>query len=194
MNKDSELENLRLVRGLRGHYAGFVSRLTAFILDAVLFGVSLTATAWFVNITEPVLRLRELLAEFGVDITSEEFAAMTGLLTVLLLAVYYVFFWTIAGKTPGKAIMGLRIVTARGKRPSLWRALRRLAGYLLTMLTFNIGFLWIMLSKRRQGWHDLLAGTYVVYDWDARSDERFLVEATRRFVPSRQKDSCNTTG
>jgi uncharacterized RDD family membrane protein YckC len=51
-----------------------------------------------------------------------------------------------------------------------------LIGYLLGFVSLGFGFLWILVSDRRQGWHDLLAGTYVIYTWAARPDERFLAE------------------
>jgi uncharacterized RDD family membrane protein YckC len=39
---------------------------------------------------------------------------------------------------------------------------------------FFLGFLWILIDNRRQGWHDKMAGTCVIYNWPARPDENFL--------------------
>jgi uncharacterized RDD family membrane protein YckC len=85
----------------------------------------------------------------------------------LFLAGYYVFFWTIAGQTPGKMIMGVRVVTMEGEPLSFWRSVRRFIGYMLSFLALYVGFLWILVDNNRQGWHDKLAGTIVIYVWDA---------------------------
>ena len=73
--------------------------------------------------------------------------------------------------------MGIRVVGPNGEYPTFWRSIRRYIGYLLIALSLGIGFLWVLIDKRRQGWDDKLAGTFVVYDWQARPDETFLAEA-----------------
>ena len=97
-----------------------------------------------------------------------------------LIVTYHVFFLATIGRTPGKALFGLRVYTFQGKNLSIWRALIRTISYSLSLLTFGLGFLWVLADNRRQALHDKLAGSCVVYHWEARSDERFLVEATRR--------------
>ncbi len=67
------------------------------------------------------------------------------------------------GETPGDMLMGLRIVRTDGKRMNLRRALLRYVGCLLAALPLFLGFLWILVDERRQGWHDKIAGTYVLY-------------------------------
>jgi uncharacterized RDD family membrane protein YckC len=51
-----------------------------------------------------------------------------------------------------------------GERLRLWNVLRRHVGYVISGILF-LGFLWILFDNRRQGWHDKLAGTIVVYSW-----------------------------
>jgi uncharacterized RDD family membrane protein YckC len=46
--------------------------------------------------------------------------------------------------------------------------LRRYVGYYLSALALYAGYWWVLIDNRRQGWHDKLAGTIVVYAWDAR--------------------------
>jgi uncharacterized RDD family membrane protein YckC len=46
---------------------------------------------------------------------------------------------------------------------------RRFLGYILSIFAMWIGFLWILLDNRRQGWPDKIAGTFVIYAWDARA-------------------------
>ena len=75
--------------------------------------------------------------------------------------------WHFFGATPGKITFSARIVDARsGARPSLARLAIRFAAYLASALPFFLGFVWIAIDRRKQAWHDKIAGTRVVYDDD----------------------------
>jgi uncharacterized RDD family membrane protein YckC len=80
---------------------------------------------------------------------------------------YPIAFWVLAGQTPGKALMGLRVVRLDHKPMTIGCALARYGGYWLAALPLFLGFLWILFDWRRQGWHDKLAGTCVIYTTDA---------------------------
>jgi uncharacterized RDD family membrane protein YckC len=73
-------------------------------------------------------------------------------------------FWMLAGQTPGKRVMGVRIVRTDGQRLKWGNAIRREVGYGISTILF-LGYLWVLVDNRRQGWHDKLAGTMVVYAW-----------------------------
>ena len=64
------------------------------------------------------------------------------------------------------------MVRSNGQPLKLGSAIRRVIGYYLSFFALFIGFLWILLDDRRQGWHDKLADTIVIYDWDARLGRR----------------------
>lgn len=70
--------------------------------------------------------------------------------------------WRRGGASPGKRLLGLRVCDLDG-RPGVGgrRALLRFAGYLLSVLTFGVGFLLAGLTAGRRALHDRLAGTYV---------------------------------
>jgi len=85
---------------------------------------------------------------------------------------YFVIIWTVtAGQSVGKILIGLRIVPLNGSRISIWRAIIRYFAFLASALILFIGLLWVLVSDRRQGWHDKIAGTCVIYDWPAREDD-----------------------
>ncbi len=171
---------------LEGHYAGFASRLMAFIVDVVLVSLLFVSTTWIISVTVTTLRIGSYLgislnsipgASAAADIiTSPAFVA---LVTVLFIMAYHVFFWLFAGQTPGKALLGLRVVSMNGERLRPWRAVLRYLGYYLSALALFSGFAWVLLDDRRQAWHDKLAGTVVLYAWEARPDEQFLVDEIR---------------
>ncbi len=82
-------------------------------------------------------------------------------LALLLNLVYYVIL-TARGATLGKKVFGLKVVKKDGTLPGLGRALlRQTVGYFVSSI-FGLGFLWIAFDPQRQGWHDKIAGTYVV--------------------------------
>ena len=71
-----------------------------------------------------------------------------------------IFFWFFFSATPGKMIIRSKIVNAKtGKKPSLLQFTLRYLAYFVSYFVFFIGFFF---DKKKQGWHDLLAGTVVV--------------------------------
>lgn len=82
--------------------------------------------------------------------------------SVLIAIVYYVGCWTLGGQTVGKWLTGIKVVGDDGKSPSLAAAGIRYLGYLLNNIVFSIGFLAVAFDKRKQGWHDKMASTFVI--------------------------------
>jgi uncharacterized RDD family membrane protein YckC len=66
------------------------------------------------------------------------------------------------GQTPGKRMMGIRVVRVNGEPIDFTTALIRYVGYYINTFVIGIGWLWALFNDKHQGWHDLLAGTYVV--------------------------------
>jgi uncharacterized RDD family membrane protein YckC len=142
------------IAGTAARRAGFVSRLAAFLIDAVLLATALRGTAWFLLAAQHGLR--------GFARQQLNIAAIMFAIVPFVSAAFDVVFWRLYGQTPGKWLMGIKVVRADGG-PMLTRtALVRFIGYLLSALPFYAGFLWI-LGPERRGWHDRLAGTEVVY-------------------------------
>ncbi len=87
---------------------------------------------------------------------------LSGLL-VLFAPAYFVLFWGAVGRTPGMALLRLRVVRQEdGGRLGFGRSLVRLGGYLLDLCSFGLGLLWAAVDSRKQAWHDKLAGSVVV--------------------------------
>lgn len=76
--------------------------------------------------------------------------------------VYNWYFWTHnRGQTPGKSLMGVRVVSTNGREISLLQAVVRYIGYYLNTAVFFLGWIWAAFDNEGQGWHDKLAGTRV---------------------------------
>jgi uncharacterized RDD family membrane protein YckC len=76
--------------------------------------------------------------------------------------------WRLRGATPGKMLFSAKIVDADTfGPPSTGKLVGRFFAYLVSMLPFFLGFLWIAFDRRKQGWHDKLAGTVVIEEENA---------------------------
>jgi uncharacterized RDD family membrane protein YckC len=80
---------------------------------------------------------------------------------VMLFFGYFVLLHGMEGRTVGKWLFGLRVVGV-GQRPVTYgQAMIRWIGAVLSA-PLALGFLWILWSREKRGWHDLLAGTWVI--------------------------------
>lgn len=133
-------------------YAGFWIRFAASIVDTIFLSA----------IILPIL-----LAVYG-----KEYFQATGLvqgpvdflLTWVFPIIAVLVFWFAKSATPGKMLFSIKIVDAQtGAKPSVKHFIIRYLGYYVSMLPLFLGFIWVAFDKRKQGWHDKLAGTVVIY-------------------------------
>ena len=77
---------------------------------------------------------------------------------------YYVAFTALYGATPGKMLLGIRVVKTDG-RPVDWLTafMREVVGKTLSALLLGLVYLWAFFHPKRQAWHDLIADTLVVH-------------------------------
>ena len=147
--------------------AGFFSRTMAFMLDIFLLtflglmsGVVIFLVLRFFRIKQILDFIKSLL---GVEDQIGQFIGLISPILFLMVLIYFVFFWTLVGYTPGKALLGLRIVRQDGRPLSVGRALFRYLGYWVSAIPLFMGFIWILFDRQHEGWHDKLANTHVVY-------------------------------
>jgi uncharacterized RDD family membrane protein YckC len=87
----------------------------------------------------------------------------TNLLTFFVGPVYAVLFIGLKRQTLGKMALGIKVIDAGGNVPGLGRAvLREIVGKFLSGLALGLGYTWIGWDTHKRGWHDHIAGTYVV--------------------------------
>jgi uncharacterized RDD family membrane protein YckC len=69
----------------------------------------------------------------------------------------------VAGQSVGKMFTGIRIVNSDGTPAKVRRVVvRQTVGYLVTLLTLGLGFLFAALNRSGRSLHDLIAGTVVI--------------------------------
>lgn len=176
---------------LQGQYAGFVSRLFAFVADSAII-TSVSVVAGWASVS--------LLLYLGVDVRDCppldsdmpirdafcHFAQWAGVAAASLFPIGYgLFFWSTTGQTPGKAFMGVRVVRVDGGPMTVWTSVMRLFGYAVSFATLGLGFYVMLADNRRQGWHDKIARTCVIYSWPARQNAHLIARVRRMFRPSR---------
>ncbi len=146
-----------------GHYAGPVSRAAGGVLDIAIVLVSFALGIAGID----------LLARYV--ISGSLIGDRTGVVSVIALALWgFLYMYAslaIAGRTPGMALIGLRVVAADGLPLSNRRALGRTLAFPLSALLFGLGFLIMFVQREHRALHDLIAGTAVVYDWGSRPAE-----------------------
>jgi uncharacterized RDD family membrane protein YckC len=88
---------------------------------------------------------------------------MDFLISWVLPAIAVIVFWISKQATPGKMAVSARIVDATsGNPPSGGQCVGRYFAYFVSMFPLGLGLIWVAFDKRKQGWHDKLAGTVVV--------------------------------
>ena len=84
------------------------------------------------------------------------------ILSMIIPLAYFTYFFG-NGQTPGMELMNIELCTIDGEHSIGYkRGFFRYIGMNLSALILGLGFLWILIDKDRQGWHDKIAKTYVV--------------------------------
>jgi uncharacterized RDD family membrane protein YckC len=132
-------------------YVGFWSRVGASLIDAILI-MLVTYPFLFVVYGEGYLTDERLLM-----------GPLDFLLSYVFPAVAVIWFWVARQATPGKMVIGARIVDANtGVAPSTGQYIGRYFAYFPASIVLGLGIFWVGWDQRKQGWHDKLAGTVVV--------------------------------
>ena len=188
-------------RGMLGYYAGFSSRFVAMLIDVVIV-IALVFFIYFAirlpiqiflgvdpNTCTPTNNETVLAQVLGTIFPTSSapvpgwFCSLVDLLfrLIALLAapLYFSFFYSATGQTLGMYAMGVRVVRMDGKAISFIGGLWRWICVLIAILPLGIGVLWVIVDDRRQGWHDKLAHTCVIYAWNAEQNVLLVNEVKR---------------
>lgn len=135
--------------------AGFVTRALALGLDALFLNAAFAGIA-------ALLALIVGIASGGSDASNVVIVLGTGA-WITLGGLYLFSFWTLAGQTPGMRFLGIRLDYGGAKRLPPRTAVRRLFGMAFAAIPVGLGYLGVLTSDRRLGWHDRFARTQVLY-------------------------------
>ena len=137
-------------------YVGFWARLGAAAIDLLLL---------------LVVEVPLVTAIYGREYLARSEGGFAGFWDFVIQAVApalaVILFWRYCGATPGKIAFSAKIVDAQSGRPaSTGRLVARYFAYIASSLPLFLGFAWIAIDRRKQGWHDKIAGTMVIYEDD----------------------------
>ena len=149
------------------NFAGFISRLSAFAIDTVIIAITFFGSVLMIILVAAMLSRNQPFSTNFNDL-------LAGSLIVFYFIFYNAFFWSITGRTPGKALLGLQVVRKSGDKIHPLRALARSLAYFVALGPIFIGFLWILIDNRRRGWHDKIAGTAVIHNPGSFTHSRLI--------------------
>lgn len=144
-----------------GTYAGFWVRFFAWIIDSILLFVVLLAICFFI------------IVEGGIDtnqVNGQYSSAMDAAMWASFL-IYMVIYWLYSAylessyrkATFGKVALGLIVIDHDGKQITFKQGTIRWIGKIISGFIFCVGYIIIGLTEKKQGFHDMIASTYVVY-------------------------------
>jgi uncharacterized RDD family membrane protein YckC len=142
-------------------YAGFMSRLFAFVTDIFMIGLPISLVIMMIfghDDMQSVSAIDVLLdkePESGVN-------PMISIVQMTLSMMAYIFLWNHDGQSPGKKFAQIKIVNAKTfQKPKLWQLVLRFFGYFLSFITL-LGFYVGLVRKDKRALHDLISGTAVI--------------------------------
>lgn len=140
-------------------YVGFWIRFAASLIDSVLLMLLIAPIGYL------------LLGTNQFDLSDQPSDLPHFLLSAMLPAFVVIVFWNQRQSTPGKMLFRARIIDATtGAEPRTGQWMVRYLGYYLSAFVAGLGFIWVAFDRRKQGWHDKIAGTVVVRARRARLD------------------------
>jgi uncharacterized RDD family membrane protein YckC len=132
-------------------YAGFWIRTGAALID----------TALLLILILPVMTAIYGEAYWISDIYY--FGIWDAIFNYVLPAVAVILFWIYKSATPGKMMLKLSIVDDKtGLKLTIKQSIIRYLGYYISAIPLFLGIIWVGMDKRKQGWHDKMAGTVVI--------------------------------
>jgi uncharacterized RDD family membrane protein YckC len=124
--------------------AGVGSRLISYVIDVIILSV----IGWILN-----------YASMSVGGTVGNIIIF---LSGLVSLAYFTYFFG-NGQTLGMKAMNIKLIGTDGTYPvGYGKGFLRWIGMIISGVVILLGYIWILIDKKRQGWHDKIAGTYVV--------------------------------
>ena len=138
-------------------YVGFWARVGAALIDSLVALVLLSVLAKIFGLDKV-----QFNGDLDALMANPQFARGQ-LIQHAILAVLIVACWIKFAATPGKRVIGALVVDAKTLGPlSPVQAVVRYLCYYVSTFPLFLGLIWVGIDKRKQGWHDKIAGTLVI--------------------------------
>ena len=139
-------------------YGGFWIRGVAFLIDALILGV-----------VAGVLMIPVILGAVGAsaldspELLVGSMIGVVGLVGGIGVFGYQIFFLVKYGATPGKLLLGLKVIRSDGGPINAWRAVGRMFAQSLSQMILYIGYIMAGFDNEKRALHDHICDTRVVY-------------------------------
>jgi uncharacterized RDD family membrane protein YckC len=150
------------------HVVGFWKRAIAALVDFVVVvpvaALVILIVSKAAGISLPASNMRPLDVDMWIDLaiaTDPALVMAASLFVAIGLAYLFVFHITL-GRTLGMRLMKIRVIDVYGDRPGPGRCAARCAGYMASVGTLFLGFLWMGFDSEKRALQDWIAGTYVI--------------------------------
>jgi len=152
-------------------YSSFWRRFGAFWIDVLILTTPLYTVS---SLLTPLLIPDLIIPHFSTDVVAKQdptylislLMAYSAILNIIFSVAGWLYFgfMTSSSKqaTVGKMALGIIVTDENGKRLSFARSTARYFATYISDMTFNVGYLMIIWTKRKQALHDMIAGTLVV--------------------------------
>jgi len=139
-------------------YGGFWKRVMAYIVDIIVISIPVTllfGSGMSLGVDEQTPGTYDV--HLNLDMTLPEF---------IILLISWVYFAGLESSewqgTIGKRLFGMRVTDTEGGRITFFRATGRYLSKFLSSALLMIGFIMVAFTAKKQGLHDMIAGTLVV--------------------------------
>lgn len=169
-------------------YPSFTARMFASVIDVTLVMILFIPIIYFIlplffGGTLPSQQFANIMVQMSaqmpdksfiqlLSLSNEEFIKRYGYVgmviektvQILILVITTLFFWIKTNSTPGKLLLSMRIVDEKTMGPptSMQLFIRMLA-YVVSIVPACLGIFYMAFNKKRRAWHDIIAGTVVIY-------------------------------
>lgn len=135
------------------YYAGFWIRWVANFIDGFVIGIG----------NQIIITISSLLLyALGLPDVAIFVASIT--LSFAITFIYFVWLTYTKGATLGKMAVGIKVISVDNNRLTLGKVvMREIVGKILSTITLFVGYLMVAFTAKKQGLHDIVAGSVVVY-------------------------------
>ena len=139
-------------------------RFLAFLLDSLFVSFFFIPAYGITYVLLDVLLVWLWLLHINLALYSETFL-LAICISIPATVINMIIYWR-KGTSWGKRRMNLVIVNKDTEKPLSFRYmfLREVVGHFISGLALSIGYIWILLDRDRQGWHDKMCSSVVVKD------------------------------
>jgi uncharacterized RDD family membrane protein YckC len=138
-------------------YAGFWIRLVARLIDNTI--TSIAGYIFQIPLLVVMARMDKKTPDLGMLIGA---AAVAVVLSLAASGYYEAWFLVKKGATPGKMILGLKVIRARGGEMTWGLSLGRFFAHMLSAFTLYIGYMMAGWDEEKRALHDRVCDTCVV--------------------------------